>query len=171
MKSIICALALLSIFLALPVFSQEPEKPTFGAVGISIDQTAEKSLAGWGALGIPVSDRVVSFTDFDVSVIRGTTWQQALKNEGVQYTIRTGFAFKLFSPLKGVSIWGLGDAGVAAGGPEGYTGQTVVSGSYAGGGFVHVGNERVGGLLILQVDQNAATGRSFIPRIGVRVKL
>lgn len=144
----------------------------FGVLGIGAGSSDTEAIQGWGALGIGLSDRLISFSDMDVAIVKGTTFQQALNNDGLQYTVRTGAAFRIYDPFKWLSIWGLGDAGIAAGGVTGYDGQTVVSGSFAGGGFLHIKlNSVVGGLIILQVDKNATTGRKFIPRFGLKVKL
>jgi hypothetical protein len=169
MKRFLCVVILI---LAMVGIGVAQDKPKFGVFGLSLDASSEKSIAGWGALGLGLTNDVISYTDFDVSVVRGTTLEQALRNEGLQYTFREGVAIRIPLGLpKWLSVWGLGNAGVAVGGLPGAEGQTVIAGSFAGGGIIHVGTERVGGVLILQVDKNPTTGRMFIPRAGIKIKL
>lgn len=161
-----------AFFLPALANAQEVAKPKFGVFGLSVDSTSEKSLAGWGALGLGLTQDIISYTDFDVSVVRGTTLEQALKNEGLQYTFREGAAVRIPLGLpKWLSVWGLGNAGVAVGGLTGAEGQTVIAGSFAGGGIIHIGVDRVAAVLILQVEKNPTTGRMFIPRAGIKIKL
>jgi hypothetical protein len=172
MKRFLILIFAILFFLPL-VVAQDAPKPKFGVVGLSLDTTSEKSLAGWGAVGIGLTNDIISYTDFDVAVVRGTTLGQLLNSEGLQYTMRTGFAYRLPLGLpEKISVWGLGDAGIAAGGLAGAEDQTIVLGSFAGGGFVHYAiSDKIGVLVILQVDKNSQTGRSFIPRAGVKIKL
>jgi hypothetical protein len=164
-------LILLLGFCLLCPLAQAQEAQKFAAVGLSTGTDTTKSISGWGAIGVPLSEKVVSFTDMDISVVKNTTLQQALHNQGIQYVVRTGLAYRIYDINKKFSIWGLGDAGIAAGGPSGLENQTPISGSFAGGGFVRWNMGKIDALMILQVQKNAATGREFIPRIGIKVKL
>jgi hypothetical protein len=151
--------------------AQAQESGRFAAVGLSTGSDETKSISGWGAIGFPISEKVISYTDIDISVVKNTTLQEVLKNQGLQYVVRTGLAYRVFDINKQFSVWGLGDAGLAAGGPVGMASPTPISGSFAGGGFLRWSMGKVDALLILQVQKNAATGREFIPRIGIKVKL
>lgn len=171
MRTILCFLLLVAI-IAMPLVAQdEPDGKRFYAVGLTADTSQEQSLSGWAAIGIPITERIVSYTDTDVAVVKGATVRQLMNNEGLQYSLRTGFAYRLLDLSSWLSVWGLGDAGISAGGPEGMDDQIPVSGSFAGGGFVRASfKNKINALIILQVDKNAATGRRFIPRIGLQFK-
>jgi hypothetical protein len=138
------------------------DKPKFVGVGMAFNQDASPQIQGFGALAIPISDRVLSFTDYLVSAIPQPRVGGKLQLPKIQYVMRTGIAVKIYAISPKLTLWGMGNAGVAADGG-------ATSGSFAGGGFVDWSlGKGWGALVILQVDKNAATGTQFIPRVGVR---
>lgn len=146
--------------------AQEPEeKEYYGAFGLFVNQEVTGSVGGWGALGIPVAEKTISFTSFDVNSVKaGETGNVSFLGYQMQYTMRTGVANEIFR-IKAVSLWVLGDVGFTAAADN-------VVGSYAGGGFVNIPfSKRWSAMVILQADKNSITGLDFKPRFGVNVKL
>jgi hypothetical protein len=162
MKHIFIALLLCVVLVAVPAFAQEQNK--FGAAGVFFNQEVTGSVGGWAALAIPIAERTLSFTDYDVNAVTGDGGGTvSFFGKQIQYTIRTGFANRIYG-IGRFSLWALGDAGITA------LDDNVV-GSFAGGGFLHYKiTDRWGGLAILQADHNSITGTDFKPRFGISVK-
>ena len=110
----------------------------------------------------------MSYTDYDVSALPGTPVAgQKFALPKISYSMRTGVAVHIYQIAKGVNLFGLGGAGIAAGGSN-------VVGSFGGGGFVDFAFGKSGSwgaVLILEANRNAITGTDFIPRVGIRKKL
>lgn len=162
MKTIIAVLFI--VLLALPCMAQDTEK--FGAFGLGIAQDTPASVIGWGALGIPIADKTLSYTDFDVSGYTGDgTGKVTFLGKQISYTMRTGLAYELYR-INRLSLWGLGDFGITALGDD-------VGSSVAGGGFLNYRfTDRWSAMVILQADRNSVTGLTdFKPRFGLNVKL
>jgi hypothetical protein len=152
-----------------PIFCQEPgSKFVFSGVGIDAQSTPQAM--GMGGIALPIGPKTLSYTDYDVSVIPGDTFQatmqQVLQGSGLQFSIRTGIAQQVFVYNR-FSVYGLLAAGVAAGGVD-----TVTKGSFAGGGLVDVAlSKNIGLLIILQEEKNVSpTGFRFIPRLAFRYR-
>lgn len=157
------SILLFCLLFAFPAFAQD-ENAKYGAFGLGLSQEVDGSVLGWGALGIPLTERSVSFTSFDVFSADETGSEFSILGYRLRYTVRTGAAYKLVSFGERVSIFGLGDIGIATDGE-------VVSGSYAGGGFLNIKlNDTWGFMAVLQADHNNIDGTDFKPRFGVNVK-
>jgi len=143
---------------------QAQDSPKIGAFGLAYDDLNKPNLAGWGALAIPVAPRTLSYTDYDVSPV-STGGQFALGKIRLQYSIRTGAAFQLKTLKPGVTLYGLGGAGLSAD-------SLTLVGSFSGGGFLDIAfGKGWGALIIVQEEKNAVTGAHFTPRIGIRKAL
>jgi hypothetical protein len=157
----------IGLFLIVTVFflsAWASAQEKIAIAGISFNGYASPNVQGFGAVGIPISANVISYTGYDVAVIPGQDWRnfQAYK---LQYSMKTGLAIRVKDLSPKVSLWGLGAGGLATDGSN-------HSSSFAAGGFLDVAfSKGWGALLILQVDRNAATGAQFTPRIGIRRKL
>ncbi len=138
----------------------------FAAVGMAFSPVSTPQLQGWGALAIPISEKIISYTDYDVSALLGDpVVGQRFTMPKIQYQMRTGIGILIYKITPAISLWGLGGIG-------GATDGNATSASFAGGGFLDFGLGRGwGALLILQADRNAATGTQFTPRIGIRKRL
>ena len=174
----------LFISMTVPLLAQSPtpDQPVkFVAAGLAFFQSATPALQGWGALAMPLSDKILSWTAYDVSALPGdkiiSSPGECLQLGGgcgapprwtppkISYTMRTGIAVHIYTITKGVNLFGLGGAGIAAGGSN-------VVGSFAGGGFLDFAlGKGWGAVLILEVNKNAMTGSDFVPRVGIRKKL
>jgi hypothetical protein len=154
---------------SLPCFSQTSTPPDlegkFAAVGLGLFQSATPQLQGFGLLALPVGSRVLSYTDYDVAAIPGAPVPGRIILPRLQFSMRTGFAVRIYQLSPRISLYGLGGAGMAA------TGDNVV-GSFGGGGFIDIAiGKGWGALIILEASRNAVTGTEFIPRVGIRIKL
>jgi hypothetical protein len=164
----ICLLIIALLVLALPAFAQTPapSNPKIAGVGLALFQDATPQIQGFGFLALPVSEnKVFSYTDWDVAALPGDPIPGRIVFPKLQFAIRTGFAVHAFEITKGLNLYGLANAGIAT------TGDTVV-GSFSGGGFLDITIGRGwGAILVLQVDRNAQTGTSLVPRAGIRYNL
>jgi len=164
MKRFIIFITLLTV-IALPAMAQNPDKK-YAVVGLGLTSDTQPSVLGWGALAIPVADRTVSWTMYDVGLEPATAPDQPFFDPSrLKYKTRTGLAFKLYDlPFKHISVWGLGDAGISA------NGDTVV-GSFGGGGFIDIPfGHGVGFTGLFQAERDAQNGPVFSPRFGFRME-
>ena len=148
-----------------PLLAQD-QPAKFFAAGVGIDSQSAPQAMGWGAMALPLTGNLLSYTDYDVSVIPGSTLQDILQTKGLQFSIRTGLAQKVLVYNR-LSLWGLLNAGIGAGGAP----ETVTKASFAMGGFIDISFGRFGVLGILQEEKNASPqGFRFIPRFGIRYR-
>jgi hypothetical protein len=160
-------LIMIGIGLCLTGLLCAQEQGKFVAVGMGIDSSSTPQAMGWGALGLPIAAGLVSYTDYDVSVLPGITLQKLLQTDGLQFSIRTGLAQRVFKKDR-FSLYGLINAGIGSGGAP----YTVTKGSFAYGGFFDFSLGQGWGLLgVLQSEKNSSpTGFRFTPRLGIRYK-
>ena len=160
-----CLLALMIMLVAIPVSAQVEQinEPKVVGLGLALFQYATPQVQGFGFFALPIRNRVFSYTDYDVAALPGDKIPgQIFTFPKLQYAMRTGFAIRTYNISKGITLYGLGDAGIATDG--GY-----VVGSFSGGGFVDFAiGKGWGAICFLQVDRNAKTGTQFIPRLAVR---
>jgi len=162
MRYLAAVCLILMLFFTASAYAQDqPSK--FGVFGLG---SSNGSLIGWAALSIPVADRIMSFTSYDAgAVIDPTTGQFDIFGKQLQYSAHQAFAYKIYDIAKGVTLWGLGSAGIAAS-------DRALVGSFEYGGFVdYMVKGRWGILAVLCAERNAVTGTKFAPRFGVRAKL
>ncbi|NLT67271.1 MAG: hypothetical protein GXX84_11775 [Acidobacteria bacterium] len=160
----VLAVAICFLSAGSAVAQDAPEKEKFGAFGLGYSEVAKPNLQGWAALGIPVSDRVMSYTAYDIAPVK-EGGQASLAGIRIQYNIRTGFACRVYDITRSWSLWGLGNAGMAADG-------NVVTGSFEYGGFLYKGlGKGWGAILILGAQKDAISGTVFAPRLGVAKRL
>lgn len=172
MKRFLLLIPLILLLLCSPAIAQDLGKVKFAVLGVSAQGTKATDIQGFGIFGYPITEKVISYTRVDFSVVEGVTLDDLFHNEGLQTNVRTGLAYRIFKLNSRLSLWGLGTTGLAFGGPEGSEGQTVISGSFGGGGFVQYRiNDRLETQLILEVAKNSATGTQFAPAGAVRINL
>lgn len=73
---------------------------------------------GWGALGIPLGDKIISYTLWDFTPTDSIENSSFSLGEGdtkimLKLNATTGAAYKITEPMPGLSIWGMGAAGLA----------------------------------------------------------
>lgn len=149
--------------------------------GLGADGASSPAWLGMGGIGIPISESALWYTDYDVSVIEGTTIKTVLQPNALQFSTRTGIAQRVTQ----VDVWGrklsvlaLAQAGIGAGPgtPDGETAlvpQTVTKPSFALGGMVDFPLGKGWGLIAIieQVKNISPEGFRFIPRIALRYRL
>jgi hypothetical protein len=147
-------------------FAQTPvDKPKFVFAGLAFFQSANPQLQGFGGITLPISEKIISYTDWDVAATPGDKIPGRVTIPKLQYSMRTGIAYHMYEIRKGLNLYGLGDLGMATNGDN-------VVGSFAGGGFVDVAlGKGWGCVFVIQVERNAITGTDVIPRFGFRKKL
>jgi hypothetical protein len=160
MKRLILIFALISVFLALPVFAQTPAPKSFVAAGMGYFSMGHPNIQGWGAAGIPIpnTERLISYTDFDVAVVK-EGGQLSVAGHQIQYTMRTGVAYRIASS-SGWSLFGLAAPGFAA------TGTSFV-GAFQYGGFVHKSIGRGWGAMVALTNERYNNQSDFAPRLGI----
>ena len=166
MKRLILTLVLILAMTPVALGQTAPnDPPKFVAAGLGFFESANPQIQGFGAVAIPVSDKVLSFTDYDVAALPGEKVAGKWTMPKIQYTMKTGFAIHIYTLHKGVNLYGLGGAGIAA------NGQNIV-GAFSGGGFIDFAlGKGWGAMLVLEVNRNSNTGNDFVPRIGIRKRL
>lgn len=161
---IICILALLSIFLALPLAAQSPASPDrFGAFGIGYFSQATPQFQGWAALGIPLTSdhKAISYTDMDISVSK-SAGQNMISGHQMTYSVHPGLAYRVF--LSGSwSLYALAAPGFVA---DGSTFQS----SFEYGGFLHKSLGSGWGALIALTKEQYGAVSDLAPRIGITKK-
>ncbi len=186
MKTRLFILVVCLLALVIPAMCQDQPSPKYVFFGLGADGQSSPQLLGMGGLGIPMSNSTLWYTDYDVSVIPGTTVRTILAPNAIQFSTRTGLAQRVMQiDINGrkISILGLVAAGIGAG--PGYpekvnTGadslveqQTITKASFAYGGMVDFPLGKGWGITaILQQEKNVAPdGFRFIPRVAVRYAL
>lgn len=162
MKTLIFLVTIL-ILLSAPAFAQTPTEK-YGAFGLAYFNSGTPNIQGWAALGIPISEKTISYTDYDIAPIK-SGGQASVAGVRLQYAIRTGLAYRIYNVTNSWSLWGLGNIGLAADG-------RAITRSFQYGGFLDKSiGKGWGVMLILSGEDSGATGRDFAPRIGIRKKL
>jgi hypothetical protein len=171
MKKLLALFFVLVLF-AGAAFAQDFEKTKFIVFGAGTSGTAPEDIKGFAIFGYPLTEKLVNYNRVDFSIAEGTSLNDLFHNTGLQSNIRTGLAYRAWRINSRLSLWGLGTGGFAFGGPEGLNGQTVVTGSFSGGGFVQYKiNDRFATQLILEVAKNPVTGVEFAPAGAVQINL
>lgn len=165
MKSLLLILLLL-LAMSLPVLAQTPSSSLkFAFAGVAYFQSGTPQIQGFGGIAIPITldSRILSYTDWDVAATPVTPVAPAkFALPKISYSIREGLAYRLYQISSGVTVYGLGNAGVA------FNGANTV-GSFGAGGFIDFAfGKGWGGILVLEVNRNANTGTDFVPRFGIR---
>jgi len=151
--------------------AQDAQDAKFAMFGVGATGSSVQSIIGFAAFGYPITDKIMSYTSVDFSVVENATIDKILQDEGLQSNIRTGMAYRVFALNSRISLWGLGAAGAAIGGPQAMDGGTSVTGSFAGGGFVQYKiDDRFEAMLVLEAAKNPSTKTQFIPRASIKVK-
>ncbi|MFA5407443.1 MAG: hypothetical protein WC343_01580 [Bacilli bacterium] len=164
-------LSLMVIFaflFALPVVAQdEPSRMGFGGVGYFAPSSPDiKYFAG---MAIPLTEdgKAKSVTNFDFSIVKNGG-QFSIAGQQLQYSIRTGIEYDLFS-VKDWTLFGLGAPGVVTNGNN-------VSAMFEYGGGVHKWlNKKVGIAAIFTAEtmEDFNTGgimTNFAPRLAFTFK-
>lgn len=113
----------------------QSESKTFYAAGATMLPQTRPQPTGWAIIAteINTNNKIYSFSETDYTMVKGNVISSA----------RTGLATPLRS-FGGITIYGLGDAGVATGG-------SVASAAYSGGGFVLIPVKQTGWNVIIGV--------------------
>lgn len=168
MKKTILIFSLLLLF-CVPLFSQDIRSAKFVFAGMGVDPQSAPNGLGMGGIAFPLAESLLYFNDWDVSVLPGIPFLNALNGEGLQFSFKPGVAQRIYSANK-LSIWGLVNIGIAAA-PSITSETTDVKAAFAYGGFVDYSFGKVGIIAILQNEKNGSpNGFRFIPRIGIRYK-
>jgi hypothetical protein len=155
--------ALLSVVLALPVMAQDTA-PRFGAFGLGYDNQASPAVQGFMAFGIPLSDKLISYTAADITRVQ-TNGMVTVAGIPLTYRFRSGFAYKVYAITPGTTLYGLGAAGMASNG-------SVLVGAFEYGGFIDQAlGKGWGVMLILSAQRDAINGTRFNPGFGLRKRL
>jgi len=133
----------------------------FGAAGLGYYSTATPNIQGFAALGIPISDTIISYTAYEVYPVKEGGNVQFVGHR-LQYDIGTGAAYKIKQVTPSWSLWGLGKAGLSTSGES-------TRAMFEYGAFVDKGvGKGWGVLLIMSAKYDADNGNVFSPRFGVR---
>jgi hypothetical protein len=141
--------------------SADPQLPSqFVSAGTAYNQASTPQIQGWGSYAHQISGPLYSYSTYDVTALPGTPVPGKPVLPTLQYSARTGVAVHVTN-FGRLSLWGLGDAGVAA------TGETVV-GSFSGGGFGAVQfGKGWAAMLVMRIVRNAVSGTQYVPEIGI----
>ena len=164
MKTLILVtiLALMTIFLSVPVMAQDPVR--FGAAGVGYFAGATPNIQGWAALGIPITsdNKAISYTSMDVSVVKVATGGPTVAGLNLQYSLHPGMAYRLLK-RGSWSLYGLAAPGFVANGDS-------IRGSFEYGGFVHKQVSKVFGVMLAFTKQQYGNDTDFAPRGAVTIK-
>ncbi|RPH38314.1 hypothetical protein EHM92_00085 [bacterium] len=151
------ALALL-LLLCLPAVAQTGQGVT---VGMAFNQNASPQIAGWGTYDKQITDKIYSYSGYDVTPISQFVVNGRITIPQIKFTAFTGFAIKT-AQISKLSLFLLGTGGFAT------TGQNT-SGAGGAGGFAHYPLGHNWGLILAaQGSYSVITGTDAILRFGVR---
>lgn len=157
-------LVVVSLFFLFAGASPAQDQEKFGAFGLGFNDQASPKIQGWAALAIPVADRVLSYTAYDIAPVK-EGGQVSFAGVRLNYMIRTGVAYRIYEIAPGWTLWGLGNAGMSADG-------NVVVGAFEYGGFLDKSFGKGWGFMaVLAAQKDAISGTTFSPRFGFRKKL
>jgi hypothetical protein len=114
----VCVLALLSVFLALPVMAQTVNDTQFraGAFGLGYFSGGDPALMGKAALFLPIGSttNTVSFSATDIGIVK-TGGQIQVAQFHLSYRLQSGLAYRVYQN-KWIELWGLAAPGFVANG-------------------------------------------------------
>jgi hypothetical protein len=128
-----------------------PDKTIFVGMGLN----SNNQIQGSGVFRKFISSRFYSFNIYDVTGLQ----MRPFDVSHIQYQARTGLTFLLYVPHPRLSLWLLGDGGIAS------TGDTTGS-SFGGGGAADVDcGKGWHGMVVLSAVRNNVQGTYFSPRL------
>jgi hypothetical protein len=130
-------------------------------VGFAFNQNGSPQVTGWGTYDKQLTDKLYSYSGYDVTPISQFVVDSKLTIPQVKFTAFTGFAVKA-AQISKLTLFLLGTGGFAT------TGETI-SGAGGAGGFVHYPLPHNWGLIIAaQGSYSVITGTDAIIRFGLR---
>ena len=162
MRNILFVFGLL-LMLSICAMAQD-QAPRFGAFGLGYDSMGSPTVQGFTAFGIPISDKLISYTAMDIARVK-SDGMVTVAGIPLTYRFRSGFAYKVYAITPGTTLYGLGAAGMAANG-------SVLVGAYEYGGFIDQAlGKGWGAMVILSAQRDAINGTRFNPGFGLRKRL
>jgi hypothetical protein len=156
--------------LAWSAFAQEPTKYVFA--GSSYDSTSTPGVKAVFGSAVPLADRVLMYTAVQISAVEGKPLKDLLQVSNLLFSFKVGPTYKIYQINKRISVWGIAQGGLAAGGATDARENVPMSGSFAYGGFLDIAlTERIGINPMLQRDWDARTGWKLLPTLMIRYKL
>ena len=170
----------LIFLIAFPLIAQDPASPppvlnlsgNFVFTGMAYDSASSPNIKSIVGIAMPIRSRWLSYSAIQISAVPGTAFKDLFKTSNLVTSIKTGPAYLVYQISPSIALWGLTDAGLAAGGPSPTSTSVPMSGSFAYGGFLDIViNKRWGIDPMIQHDWDAKTGWKILPTFIVRLKL
>jgi hypothetical protein len=161
LKAFAVCLCALMVLMCGDCAMAQAESVRFGAAGIGYTATATPNIQGFAALGIPITEKIISYTAYEVYPVQ-SGGNLMVAGYHLQYDIGTGAAYKLYQFTNSWSLWGLGKAGLT-------TSAESTKAMIEYGGFVDKGIGKGWGIMfIMSAKYDADNGNVFNPRFGIR---
>ena len=136
----------------------------FAFAGAGYFSQSSPQIQAFAGMAIPITsdNKTISYTDFDISLVKSSLAQVTVAGKGLKYAIRTGLGYRIYQ--KGTwALYGLGAPGVASDGNK--TSSSFEYGGLIGKSF----NANVGMILGLTAENNGGV-TDFAPRFGLVFK-
>ena len=144
--------------------AQTVTEAKFAFAGAGFFSQSSPQIQAFAGMAIPITsdNKTISYTDFDISLVKTGTPQITVAGKGLKYAIRTGLGYRIYQ-YGTWALYGLGAPGVSSDGNK--TSSSFEFGGLIGKSF----NANVGMILGLTAENNGGV-TDFAPRMGIVFK-